>query len=548
MKNKKVLAVIPVRGGSKGIPRKNLRLMGGQPLFLYSVENAGKCPYITDFVITTDDEEIIGIAQMYGIEYIERDASLAADDVPLDPVIYDAVIKTEKKHGYTYDIVVTLQATSPLLSQETLTNALADFFHNDFDTCISTQNRPHLAWQVKDGKFVPAYTARVNRQQLPAYYTETGAFLISNRTNVTAKTRIGEKITIYEVPEKEAVDIDSINDWQLCEDIINRKRIMFRCDGEKKLGMGHIYRCMTLAYSLTGHEIIFILDSRKKEGIKKIQESFFPYHLIDTEDDFYHFADTWNADIIINDCLDTDVDYMQALRRYTKKIVNFEDLGFGAELADVVINALYDSQKNQLPYYFSGEKYICLRDEFQLSIPKQFSPTVKNILVMFGGTDPCNLTQRIYELARKNENKYSDIQYTFILGSGYENNNKIVSDGRIKVLTDVKRISDHMKAADLAITSQGRTVYELAVLGIPAIVLAQNQREQLHTFAQMKNGFINLGLGSSVSDSTIEFTLEWMIKTPQVRQEMQTLMLSHDLKSGLKRVIRLILDENINDI
>lgn len=65
-----VLAVIPVRGGSKGIPRKNVRLMSGKPLLMYSVENAYKCKRITELVITTDDEEIISIAQMNGIEYV----------------------------------------------------------------------------------------------------------------------------------------------------------------------------------------------------------------------------------------------------------------------------------------------------------------------------------------------------------------------------------------------------------------------------------------------------------------------------------------------
>ncbi len=99
-----------------------------------------------------------------------------------------------------------------------------------------------------------------------------------------------------------------------------------------------------------------------------------------------------------------------------------------------------------------------------------------------------------------------------------------------------------MQQADIAFTSQGRTVYELASLGIPSIVLAQNERELLHTFAQMPNGFMNLGLGKDISEETIKNTLEWLIQTPQIREEMRNLMLKSNLKEGLNRELELILN------
>lgn len=540
-----ILAVIPVRGGSKGIPRKNVRLMNGKPLLMYSVENAQGCEYITDLAITTDDEEIISIAKMNHIEYVERSSALAADHVTLDPVVYDAVLQMEKRHRIRYDIVITLQATSPLMTNETLNNALKDFLAGNADTCISVVNRPHLSWKKEGDSIVPAFEKRLNRQMLPANYSETGAFFISRRENITENNRIGKKVSVYEVPEQEATDIDSINDWQMCESILKRKRIIFRCDGEKKLGLGHIYRCMTLAYNLTGHDIMFVLDKNKPEGIEKIKSSFLPCHLIENDTDFFDFVKEWNADIVVNDCLDTEYEYMRQLHEKVKKIVTFEDLGRGAETADIVINALYNTNDMKKSHNYCGEKYICLRDEFQLSTPGIFHDAVKKILVMFGGTDPGNFTKRIYDIAKRNLNKYPDTKYTFILGSGYKNTGIIDVNDAIKVYEDVKRVSDFMRDTDLALTSQGRTVYELACMGIPAIVLAQNKREQLHSFAQMQNGFINLGLGRNVADETIESTLEWLIKTPQLRLEMRELMLSHDLKSGLERVVKIIAGDEV---
>ena len=104
-----------------------------------------------------------------------------------------------------------------------------------------------------------------------------------------------------------------------------------------------------------------------------------------------------------------------------------------------------------------------------------------------------------------------------------------------------------MSRMDLAITSQGRTVYELASMGVPAIVLAQNEREAKHVFAGIQNGFINLGIGSEADDATVVSTIEWLMSTPNVRREMRRLQLQKDFSKGHERVIRLILDDGDDD-
>ncbi len=95
----------------------------------------------------------------------------------------------------------------------------------------------------------------------------------------------------------------------------------------------------------------------------------------------------------------------------------------------------------------------------------------------------------------------------------------------------------------MAITSQGRTIYELACMGVPSIVLAQNSRELEHIFANIANGFINLGIGKNQDNETIRSTVEWLLRTPNVRREMHELLLGKDFRQGQKQVIRLILGE-----
>lgn len=540
-----VLAVIPARGGSKGIPRKNVRLMNGKPLIYYAIHNAKNCPSIDDVVVSSDDEEILKIASSYGVETMTRDSELAKDAVTLDPVIYDAVCTMEKKKGIQYDVVITLQVTSPLLSSDTLDKALESFLASSDDTYISVVNKPHLSWTKKDGCYVPNYEKRLNRQQLPPNYLETGAFLITRRECMEVNSRIGKKVSVYEMPEREAVDIDAASDWVLCEHELKKKRIILRADGYKELGMGHIYHCLTLAYNLTGQELLFVTKEQHEPGLKKLQEANMPVHTIKSDEEFMEFVQEWKPDVVVNDCLNTEADYIKELKKYVKRVVTIEDLGEGADFADAVINALYEVHTRGDNYYW-GANYVCLRDEFFCAAPSVFHEQVQNVVVIFGGTDPSNFTKRIYEMAKRIHKDYPEIKFHFALGVGYDQKaNQIETDeaAGIYVEQNLKHISDLFGKADLAFTSQGRTVYELATMGVPAVVMAQNEREMKHTFAQMNNGFLNLGLGINVADETIETTFRWLVETPQIRKEMQSLMMRHDLKSGIKRVIGLILED-----
>lgn len=534
-----ILAIIPARGGSKGIPRKNVRLLNEKPLISYSINNAKKSKFITDVYVSTDDEEIEMISKKYGSKIINRDPELGKDKVTLDPVIYEAVQKIEKKEGKEYDIVITMQATSPLLSPTTLDNAIDYFISNDFDTVISVINKPHLSWtKNEDDKIVPNYIKRLNRQELPPNYLETGSFVITKRKFITEESRFGPKLSVFEVSENESIDIDDYNDWILCENILKRKKIILRCDGYKEIGMGHIYHCLTLAYHLTGHDVLFVLNKMHKEGIEKIKASFFKYKTIESDSEFFELLKEEKADILVNDCLDTTEEYIKNLKGVVPKVVTIEDMGSGAKFADICINALYENQTGE--NVVSGHKYVGLREEFLIAKTHIPEKNVKNILVLFGGTDPSNLTKKVYNIAKG----YNNIQFTFITGIGYNaNENGIVSNGKnIVVKSNVKTISEYMENSDLAITSQGRTVYELASIGVPSIVLAQNERELKHEFANEKNGFINLGLGKKVSEKEIKSTLDKLINSYEMRKELNQKMLATDLKKGLAREINLILE------
>ena len=540
-----ILAVIPARGGSKGIPKKNIRLMNGKPLISYSINNAKDSRYITDVFVTTDSNEIAEVAEEYGAEVIKRDESLSSDLVTLDPVVFHARNCAEKIKNKQYDVVITLQPTSPLLKTETLDNAIEYFINRNYDTVISVINKPHLSWGIQENKIIPLYKERKNRQELPPQYFETGAFLIAKANCVKNNTRIGENVSVFEVAENESIDIDDKDDWLLTENLMNRKKIIFRAEAYKKLGLGHIYNCITLAFSMIEHDVLLVVSEKSTEGIDKIRETNLPYKIIKHEGEINKIIEDFKPDIWVNDCLDTTKEYIESLKAKIKRVITIEDLGTGIEVADAVINALYKPVNNK--HVYSGYKYVCLRDEFQAERPAKFSEKVKNILVMFGGTDPANLNKMLYDSILKFSKKYKDIKFNFITGIGYdaEKNGVITQeDKNIYVYPNVPRVTKYMKHADLAITSQGRTIFELAAMGVPSIVLSQNKREQTHLFARLEHGFLNLGIGKEVDQNLIENTLDWLINTQVIRKNMYDLMLSYQLKEGLQRVKNIIVGDN----
>lgn len=538
----KCIVIIPARGGSRGIPKKNVRFMAGKPLISYAIACAKKCKFDLDVVVTSDDEEIKSVAENYGAEIVDRPMELAGDSITLDPVIYHAVISTEEKKGIKYDYVITMQPTSPLLSVETLEKAVEYFIKGSFDTVISGVNDPRLSWHIEGDICVPNYKERVNRQYMKKDLKETGAFVITKREFVREDSRFGKKISIYEMPEKEAGDIDTPQDWWIAETELNKKNILIRLDGYSKIGMGHIYRGLQLASGFIEHNIRFIISEKSDIGIEKIKESHYPYTIIHNNNDIFELIKRYDTDIVINDILNTDEEYISKLKKTGVRVVNFEDEGIGSNLADAVINALYEKESFDKKRYY-GSDYYLIRDEFAIRPVREFQENVNEIIVLFGGTDPCNLTEKTLRAIMDIEG----VHITVILGLGYDNKENItrmVKDkNNVEVLYNVKMMSEYMNRADIAISSQGRTMLELAAMGVPTVIMSENEREATHEFGSIKNGYLNLGAGALATEKTIYETVNWLIQCPQIRKNMRQQMLEKDLMHGFKRVKKIILDD-----
>ncbi|WP_407423110.1 cytidylyltransferase domain-containing protein [Methanobrevibacter sp.] len=536
--NNKILVVIPARGGSKGIPRKNIRLLNNRPLISYAIGTARSSQYVDDVVLTTDDSEIALIAEKFGASVVRRSHNLSDDNIPLEPVIYNAMVQKEKLAFDEYDIVITLQPTSPLIKPSTLDNAIEKFKDFSVDSVISVVDDRHLNWGYDEdnNRYFPIYSQRVDRQLLPKSFKETGAILATRRSFVHEDSCLGTNVDLIEVSREESVNIENFENWSIAENYLQKKRIAIVVNANNEIGTGHVYRCLSIASRLFFHDVLFLLDGSHQLGIDILDRYKFPYEVYKGDDDLFNKLAQYGPHIVINDILDTTTDYILKLRSYGYFVVNFEDLGKGSEVADMVFDSLYEHDLNQ-NHIFTGHKYFILKDEFYFQPKKIITQGVNNVLIAFGGTDSNNLTEKVLNSILKTN---FEGRINVILGLGYPDKegliSKIESNHSIQVYTDVPSISEFMFKADIIFTSASRIIYDICSLGVPTICLCQTEREQSHVFASNDNGFINMGLGVDVDETEIMNQFIELVNDYDRRMEMNEKMLSIDLKNGFENI------------
>ena len=222
------MAIIPARGGSKGIPGKNIKPLAGKPLIAYTIEASLKSKYITRTVVSTEDGRIKEAALAFGAEVVDRPAELAQDVTKTAPVLLQVLDELEKT-GYKPDITVLLQCTCPLRDEKQIDEAFELFFNSDCDSVFAA--RPmgvtHALWRKNlDGTYegLYDYRHRPRRQDTDLHlpmYCETGATYII-RTDVLKEVKdfIGKKPEVY--LNGAIGDIDAPSDFEYAEKALKK--------------------------------------------------------------------------------------------------------------------------------------------------------------------------------------------------------------------------------------------------------------------------------------------------------------------------------------
>jgi CMP-N-acetylneuraminic acid synthetase len=221
----KTLGIIPARGGSKGVLRKNIRLVGGRPLMAYAIEAAQNSRYLTDYLVSTDDNEIAAVARQEGARVLMRPPELAADDTPMIPVVKHALAQGD------YEFVVILQPTAPLRTADDIDAALQILFETGADSVVSVyqvdDHHPARMYRLIDGQLIPydtEPTARL-RQALPPVYHRNGAvYACQTRLVWEQETLLGPDLRPYIMPRARSVNIDDELDLAFADLLLSRRQ------------------------------------------------------------------------------------------------------------------------------------------------------------------------------------------------------------------------------------------------------------------------------------------------------------------------------------
>lgn len=224
---KKILALIPARGGSKRLPHKNIKDFCGKPLVSWTIEQAFSSRFIDKVVVSTDDEEIASVASNYGAEIpFLRSEELSSDDSPIIDTIIQS-IDWFKKRNESFDILILLQPTSPLRSFNDIDKCIEIYLNEKPSSIISvSEEKKHLSMFFKiDNGYLESLLNDFRFKDLPNIFTPNGAIFVSSVNNICeSKSFYKGNILPYIMPSERSIDIDYEFDFKLSEFLMNEKR------------------------------------------------------------------------------------------------------------------------------------------------------------------------------------------------------------------------------------------------------------------------------------------------------------------------------------
>lgn len=535
-KGTELLIVIPAFKERVVFQDDLVKNLAGRSLLERAIDRAKSVETLSQRVVLfTDSEEVslIGernnvpsICQSFGEYSVSESVKNVLSSVP--------------NAGKEITSILVLSPYAPLITKVELRNAFEKFVSLGVDVLKSVRHeKQHLFKEISqtiDELLLDTQGQKVvlNSQAFTFFKYE---LLARDRSDTTY-------IAPWVIPEN-MVEIETLQDWWVSEKLLQRKRIVFRVIGNKEVGMGHIYRSLSIAHELHDHETLFVCDSESYEVVNEL--AGYDYWLdVAPQKAMTERIASLKPDLVINDMLDTTAEYIRALKRTGIAVVNFEDLGPGATLADLTINELYDKPAFPGSRILWGHDYFFVREEFDKATPHQIlKKNVERILLTFGGTDQHNLTREIYQAIKELCRAYG-VHIHIVTGPGYQGYEALAEEVKKNEGASITHatgvISSIMERTQLAITSNGRTVYELAHMNIPSIVIPQNARECTHSFAREETGFIPVSpYQAGVSEDQICVALEKLLNESNYRNMLIRNMEPYSFRANKKRVLDEIL-------
>lgn len=233
----KLLGVIPARGGSKSVPRKNLKSLAGKPLVAYVIEEALKSKLLNRVIVSTEDKEIARVARSYGAEVpFMRPKELARDEVSIIPVVQHAMRYLDENESWRADVIASIQPTSPFIEAADIDSAVTKLIKTRCDSVVSVckmvHGHPYWAMKLEGDRLTPLNPKGhryLQKQDLPPFYMLNGALYVRRRKvleNWSGRDfALGKDVRAIVMDEAKSIDIDTPVDFMVAENLIKKRKV-----------------------------------------------------------------------------------------------------------------------------------------------------------------------------------------------------------------------------------------------------------------------------------------------------------------------------------
>lgn len=509
--------VIPAVKKNAVIPDQLVKKLAGVTLMERAIHTARAVLPGEGIVVLTDSQEISLICERAGVGFHwNKDLRFTSLDIVAEMrgLLQDL--------ARVYEHCIILRASCPLLTWVDVEDAWKKYRAVGADSLVTVKSVRQRVWNVHNDSLESLLDPGMDEG---AAASGAGSLVVESRALIMlrlallagdagSESAVRPRIMPYFLNDR-AIEIQGYQDWWICERLLRRRHVVFVVAGYPAIGMGHVFRALMLAHEITSHKISFVCTRESELAVESIARR--DYRIVRQGPG--ELADAVLAlrpDLVVNDILNTDLAYMRRLTAGGARCVNFEDEGPGADLARLVINALYEGSRST-DRLRCGPEYFCLRDEFMNAARNPLRPQVRTVLITFGGTDQRDCSRRVLDIIEPICRAYG-MAIRLVAGPGYAHKQAMEAHLRrlenplVEFTWATNVMSRMMEGADLAICSAGRTVYELAHMRVPGMVLAHHEREARHTFARPRNGFAFVGLMGRVDDARIRNVFLAMLK------------------------------------
>lgn len=524
------------------MPYLNIKRLGDRALLAHTLDAARAAKTLDRVIVSTDDAAVAEVARAHGAEIpFLRPKELAGDIPSLKPVIVHAVVAMEAL-GERADIVVVLQATSPFREAADIDEAVERLVSADFDAVVSVTEDRTLGWRADGARLLPLFQKEGRRDEQDPVYKENGAVVALRRAVLDGPSRFGERVGFLVLDKRAAFTIHDLEDFWMAERLLRQPRILFRADGSAALGMGHVYRSLAIADALrdvSRADVAFLMCADHGEGVITVSRHGYPVRVAKdsrVETVLEHVRD-FSPAILINDLPELDGAYVRALAHVGATTVNLvdtlDDLERTEHYAQVIVSVMGEDRETPEGFY-AGPEYAILRAHFH-GKRKQVRGEPRLVLLTFGGSDPQGLTLKA---ARALEGLAPALEVVAVAGPAFSYRREF-SDLQERLARKVPlineaggHIADLMLEADVVVCSGGMSVYEIAALGTPGIVLGQNAREDKRMREFARHGTVEyLGLGTETDEVAVLGAVRSLLEDVERRTAMSGK--GHALVDGL---------------